>query len=344
MLRNVVATAFLITCSCAASAQAPASITVAWFGGSWGEAFNECIARPFTQETGIKVIPEVGTSTVTLAKLQQEKNAPKIDVAFIDGGVSELAQAAGVADNLDPAAIPNLKNVVPQAIYKDGSDNYAAAVYYFSLGIAYNKDKIKRAPESWSDLWKPEFADAVTIPSVSNSAGVPFVVFLNRLEHGTSGDYKPAFDKLKALKANLLFDSSGAATNAFQSGEVVIGAHFNSSAADLAAKGLPIGFAVPKEGAWASDARLHLVKNSPKKKAAEQFINTALSAPAQACMAEKISVGPVLEKVTVSPKAQPMLPWGENGSVKDLRLVDWGEINRDRAKIVETWNREIARR
>ena len=48
-------------------------------------------------------------------------------------------------------------------------------------------------------------------------------------------------------------------------GEAIIGAHFNVGAWDLADKGLPIGFVVPKEGAWATDARLHLVKGTPKK-------------------------------------------------------------------------------
>ena len=84
-------------------------ITVAWYGGNWGDAFRACVAEPYTQATGVQVSPEVGTSTTTLAKLQQQKAAPTIDVAWLDGGISELAEQAGVLDTLDPAAIPNLK-------------------------------------------------------------------------------------------------------------------------------------------------------------------------------------------------------------------------------------------
>src|SRR5262245_31550210 len=64
-----------------ALAQQPSSITVAWYGANWGDAFRACVAEPFTKATGIAVNAEIGTSSVTLAKLQQQKGAPTIDVA-----------------------------------------------------------------------------------------------------------------------------------------------------------------------------------------------------------------------------------------------------------------------
>jgi putative spermidine/putrescine transport system substrate-binding protein len=150
------------------------------------------------------------------------------------------------------------------------------------------------------------------------------------------------FQKIKTLKASSFFDSSGAASNAFQSGDAIIGAHFSVGAWDLADKGLPIGFVVPKEGVWATDARLHLVKNTPKKAAAEKFIDEALTPAASKCLAEKLYLGPAVQGVSVSPEAARKLPWGETGSVKNLQLFDWAEINAQRAHIVDTWNREIA--
>ncbi|MET3793174.1 ABC transporter substrate-binding protein [Aquamicrobium terrae] len=325
-------------------AQQPASITIAWYGGNWGDAFKACVADPFTKSTGIAVTPEIGTSTVTLSKLQQQKDAPTIDVAWMDGGISELALAAGVTDNLDATAIPNLANVLPEAIYKSGSTTYAVGTGYYSLGIAYNTQQVETPPTSWNDLWKPEFEDAVTIPSPANSSGVPFVMFLSKIWNVPTSDLSATFKKIKELKTALFFDSSGAATNAYQSGEAIIGAHFNVGAWDLADKGLPIAFVVPKEGVWATDARLHLVKGTQKKEAAQKFINQALTPEASACLAEKLYLGPSLKDVSVKPEAARKLPWAENGSVKNLQLFDWNEINGRRASIVDTWNREIARK
>jgi putative spermidine/putrescine transport system substrate-binding protein len=320
------------------------SINVAWYGGNWGEAFKACVAEPFTKATGIAVNAEVGTSTVTLSKLQQQKAAPTIDVAWMDGGISELALAADVVDHLDPAGIKNLANVIPEAIYKSGATTYAVGTGYYSLGLTYNTQKVKTVPTSWNDLWNKEFEDAVTIPSPSNSSGVPFIMFLSQIWNVPSSDLTATFQKIKSLKAALFFDSSGAASNAFQSGEAIIGAHFNVGAWDLADKGLPIGFTVPKEGAWATDARLHLVKGTTKKDAAQKFIDQALTPAASQCLAEKLYLGPSVQGVSVKPETARKLPWGETGSVKNLKLFDWGQINAQRAAIVDRWNREIARK
>lgn len=331
-----------LAASGSAWAQAPQSITVAWYGGNWGEAFNACVAQPFTQATGIAVVPEIGTSTTTLAKLQQQKGNPTIDVAYMDGGISELANAAGVLESLDASRLKNLGNLVEQGVYRSEGAVYAVSSGYYSLGLTYNTQEVTEPPASWKDLWKPDYAGAIAIPSPSNSAGVPFVFFMSRVWAVDPSNMGPVYQKLAALDAALLFDSSGAATNAFQSGEAIIGAHFNVGAWDLIDKGMPIGFAVPREGVWATDARLHLVKHSSKREAAEAFIDTAMTPQAAQCLATKLYLGPAVEGVTVPPETARKLPWGEKGSIANLSLFDWNVINTRRAEVTDAWNREVA--
>jgi putative spermidine/putrescine transport system substrate-binding protein len=319
------------------------SITVAWYGGNWGDAFQACIGTPFTEATGIEVVADIGTSTTTLAKLQQQAGAPTLDVAFLDGGISELAEAAGVLAPIDLEAIPNAANLADAAIYEGDNGVYAVSGGFYSLGLTYNAQEIPEPPTSWEDLWNEDYAFAVTIPSPSNSSGIPFIFFLNQMLGGTSDDFSPAFEKLKSLDAALYFDSSGAASNAFQSGEVIIGAHFNVGAWGLADAGLPIGFVVPEEGVWATDARLHLVKDGPNPEAAAKFLDMALSAEAASCLAENLYLGPAVKNVEVSDEVAAKLPWGEGGSVDDLLLFDWNEVNAKRAELTDMWNRELAR-
>jgi putative spermidine/putrescine transport system substrate-binding protein len=327
-----------------AQAQDQGKLTVAWYGGNWGDAFKACVADPFTKATGVTVVPEIGTSTTTLAKLQQQKNAPTLDVAWLDGGISELAHAAGVVDSLDAKAIPNLANVVPQARYAKDGTTFAVGTGYYSLGLTYSTKDISTPPTSWEDLWKKDYAGAVTIPSPSNSSGVPFIFFLSKIWNVPATDMSKTFERIKQLEVAAFFDSSGQATNAFQSGEAVIGAHFNVGAWDLIDKGLPIGFVVPKEGVWATDARLHLVKGAANKEAAQKFIDTALTKEASACLAEKLYLGPSVEGVTVTGDAAKKLPWGQGGSIKNLQLLDWNEVNAKRSEITDIWNRDVARR
>src|SRR3546814_9722822 len=66
------------------------TITVATYGGEWGDAIRDCLTQPFSKATGYEVIPEPGVAGVTLAKLKQQAGNPTIDVAWMDGGVSEL--------------------------------------------------------------------------------------------------------------------------------------------------------------------------------------------------------------------------------------------------------------
>lgn len=319
-------------------------ITVAWYGGNWGDAFKACIAEPFTKATGIKVNAEVGTSTVTLGKLKAQRDAPSIDAAWMDGGISEVAAAEGVVENLDPARVKNLANANEEAIYKAAGTNFAVSTGYFSVGIVYNTSKIKVAPTSWNDLWKPEFKELVTLPSPSNSAGVPLLLFLHQMWQHPANDLAATFAKVKALNAGLFYDASGVASNAFQTGEMIIGAHFNAAAWALIDKGLPLAFVVPKEGVWATDARLHLVKGSKNRELAEKFVDQALTSDSAGCLAQKLYLGPAVKGVAVDAKVAAKLPWGEKGSVKDLKLSNWSDVNAQRAKIVDTWNREIARK
>ena len=78
-------------------------LTVATYGGNWGEAQKACILDPFAKASGVQVVQETSVSTVTYNKLKQQKGNPSIDIAWIDGGISELAAADGVVATIDPA-------------------------------------------------------------------------------------------------------------------------------------------------------------------------------------------------------------------------------------------------
>jgi len=317
-------------------------ITAAFYGGSWGETMQKCIVDPFVKSTGIKVTPEPGVSSVTLAKLRQQKGSPAIDVAWMDGGISEVAGSEGLVASIDPKAVPNIGGMVKEGVYRapDGGI-YALSTGFYALGIVYSTKEAKTKPTSWFDLWKADYAGAVTLPSPANAMGVPFIARLAEALGGSVENVEPAMKKLKELKVSSFFDSSGAADNNFQSGEAIIGAHYAQAGWAMADKGLPIGYAVPKEGAPAGDIRVHIVKGTPKLADAEKFVNFAVDKPQATCMAETIYVGPATEGVELSAKAKERMPWGSEGSVKNLAISDWTKLNAERAKITDLFNREV---
>ena len=342
--RSVLAATVLLTgVGAALPAVAQESITVATYGGEWGAAMQACIIDPFTRETGIRVVPEPGVSGVTLSKLRQQKDSPTLDVVWLDGGVSEVAADDKLLKPIDSAKVPAVAGLIPEGVYKDEAGAvFAVSTGFYSVGLAYSTRDIKEAPTSWLDLWKPEYAGAVTFPSPANAMGVPFIVHLAGLVGGSVENMTPAFDKLKQLKVSAYFDSAGAGTNLFQSGEVIVGAHYANSAYAMRDQKLPIEFVVPKEGAIGGDIRLHLVANSKKQEAAEKFVNYAIGKEPAKCMAEKIYVGPATSDVELSDHAKQRMPWGPTGSIKSLVLPDWNQINANRAAIIEAFNRNVA--
>ena len=321
------------------------SLTAAYYGGEWGDAITACIVEPFKKATGASVTPDPGVSTVTLGKLRQQKGSPIIDVAWIDGGVSEVAEADGVVDTISPDHVKNIANMIPEGIYKNKSGSiYALSTGFYSLGLVYNTKEVKTPPTSFWDLWKPEFANAVTLPSPSNAMGVPLFLHLNKVLGGSATNLQPAVKKYQALKVSSFFDTSGGATNSFQSGEVIAGAHYASAAWSLADKGLPITYVAPKEGAPSGDIRVHIVKGTKHKELAEKFVDFAVAKEQASCMVEKLYVGPATKGVTLSDKAKSRLPWGKDGSVKNLAIINWEELNQHRQAVTDTWNKEIARK
>jgi len=328
--------------SCASS-QAQQRLTVATYGGNWGEAQKACILDPFAKNGGVEVIQETSVSTVTYNKLKQEKGNPSIDIAWIDGGISELAANDGVVEAIAPDKVPNLAGLLDEAIYRSADKKiYAVSTGFYSLGIAYNSKEVKNAPTSWWDLWQGEYAGKLTLPSPVNAAGIPFFVHIIQLSGGSLDNPGPGIEKLKTLKVSSYYDASGVAQASLESGEAIAAAYYNTAAWAIADKGLPIAFVVPKEGAPANDIRVHIAAGTKNRDAAEKFVNYAVSQAAMNCLAEKLYVGPPTKASELSDRAKQRMPWGATGSVKNLAIPDWAAINAKRQALTEIWNRQIA--
>jgi putative spermidine/putrescine transport system substrate-binding protein len=171
--------------------------------------------------------------------------------------------------------------------------------------------------------------------------GVPFIALINKVSGGNLENLEPGMKKLKEIKVSSFFDTSGAADNSMQSGEAIIAAHYAQAGWALADKGMTIAYAVPKEGALGGDIRVHITKGTSRMVDAEKFVNFAISKPAATCMTDFLYVGPASKAVTPSEKARQRLPWGPEGSVKNLALSDWTQLNDARQKITDGFNREV---
>jgi putative spermidine/putrescine transport system substrate-binding protein len=322
-------------------AAAQGQLTVALYGGRFGEAIREGSIKEFQQKTGARVLEEQGVSTVTLGKLRQQKGNPSIDVAWIDGGVSEMALAEDLVEPIDVAKLSHGKDLLPAAIQKDKSGQvFAVTGGFYSIGLSYNKEKIKNPPAAWKDLWRPEYAGRVTTASPVNATWPNWFAHMAKVFGGDLDHVDGFIDAMKKLKVSAFWDAAGQSDNLFQSGEADIGVQTHGNSWGLRDRGLPIVFVVPTEGAVAGDIRVHVAKGTKNRDLALKYIDAVLSPAGQQGLMEYISAAPANQRVEVPGKVRERMPYGA-GSMKNLYIPDWQAINERKPKWIERWNKEV---
>lgn len=322
--------------------QAQESITVNAYSGPWELAMRKCFFDPFSAETGVQVVVETGTASVTYAKLRQQKGTPGIDVAWLDAGYSEQAWEEGLTQEVSRAEVPNLGNLSKQAIYADADGKvYGVGTGYFAYTLVYDPKQVDPAPTSYFDLWDPKYEKRVYSPAPAQSLFTPVMMHLNKALGGTDDNFDPVINKFRELKPSSYYEASGVMNVTIQSGEVVLGIYYPNTASQLLDQGVSIATAIPKEGVVASDIRMHLVAGTSKKELAERFMNFVSQPKPLECIGEEIYLGPPLDNPQLSEKARQRMPWGADGKVSDLIMPDWLVVNAKRQQLRDLWNRRV---
>ena len=65
---------------------------------------------------------------------------------------------------------------------------------------------------------------------------------------------------------------------------------------------------------------------------------------AQKALSEILYLAPVAKGTQLNSTAKGRMPYGAEGSIKNLKFYDWQVLNAKRPEIVERWNKEIGRK
>src|ERR1700678_4249237 len=215
-------------------------------GGPAGAAkyFNADVFPVVEKQLGIKIIYEGTNSLTNLHKMTADKDAPKMSVVIMDDPVMLVAAREGLITPITIAGSPNLGKLAAANVHQDGMwANYQMTW----AGIAYNTNGGK-APTSWNDLYAPDAAGKVIIPSLKNTEGYWALLAAAQLETGKP--YKEAqyeidagFKKLATLKSSLLnvYTDAPQAINLLEQGEaLMIGGQFSAYTLIRKAAGSPV--------------------------------------------------------------------------------------------------------
>jgi putative spermidine/putrescine transport system substrate-binding protein len=158
------------------------------------------------------------------------------------------------------------------------------------------------------------------------------VALIRVLNGGTTTDLDPAWSRIAALVPNVLaFVNPPAQVDAlFATGGAWIAFNGSGRIADLAATGVPVAMAIPKEGALANPDFFEVVRNAPHPRLAQEFVNFALSPEMQVEIATHMNLAPVNEKTELKPE------------VAERFHVDMAAFDANLGPVTQRWNELVA--
>ncbi len=245
-----------------------------WQG--YGTDLDWAIAA-FTEKTGNTVVHEYFTSEQEmLTKLRTNPGA--YDVVLVNSAYTAQAKDEGLIDAIDTSKIANFADLDPSLTGNEdlnpGGALYGVPWTWGLTSIAVNTGDFAEMPTSLSVLWDPAWKGRVSI----RDAGLEAVQFA-AMALGQNINEITDLDAIKAKLTELLpqittFWSSENDWNQFMSaGEFAVATYWSGSASRSQAKGLPIAFVVPEEGAIGWLDGLSIPSSSTHKDAAAAFID-----------------------------------------------------------------------
>jgi putative spermidine/putrescine transport system substrate-binding protein len=318
-------------------------VNVQTWGGTLGDSFTKNIVEPFERQTGIKVVLSYGMAADAMAKVRAQQAHPELDIAMVGQTEGIALNNDGLVSELNPAEIPNLKNVLEQAVYKDDKGKIFYVGYYgYVLEIIYRTDRIKDPPTSWKDLWKPEYAHEIMFPSPA-VLSAHSQVMAAKINGGDANNMEPGWKALKELAPRMtaVYRSDAETYNLIASGEAALGPALMYTTLDLLKAGVPVARVSPKEGSPVSWDGITLVKGAPNPEGAKKLINFMLSKEVETAHVNAVGTIPSVDGVVLSGPLAKALPSTPEERNRLLRMDD-ATIAKHKADWIALWDREIA--
>jgi spermidine/putrescine transport system permease protein len=244
----------------------------------WSEYVPQDVLDGFTAETGIKVNFETYASNEELlSKLVAGGGA--YDIVQPSDYTAEVMIRRGMLAPLDPAKLPNLRNLGPQyhRLAHDPQAKFTVPYMTGTVGIVVNTDKVKDPIKGYKDVFQSKHEGRLVVLN-DNREIVTWALYslglsINDITPAALARARPVVaDWVKLVK---VFDSDSPKT-ALLNGDVDIGIVWSGEAAILWNEDKKFQYVLPAEGAHQFVDVLAIPAAAKNKEAAHQFINYLL--------------------------------------------------------------------
>lgn len=294
----------------------------------------QALAQGFEKKTGAKTTFLRLSAGEAINRIRAERNAPQASILY---GIGLPSMLTLKADGLLQPYKPSTAGPIPDK-YKDPEGYWTGTDADF-IGFVSNKqflqEKKLKAPTSFEDLTRPEFAGQICVGSPSTSGtGYTFLTTVLQLMGEEKG-----WAYMKRFNANVAqFTRSGIGpTQLVGRGEVGVGILFAHDILGSIDKGFPVEMSLPAEGTGYDLFCVVMLKGAPEPDAAKRFIDWA-------CTPESVELLAASEYFDVptnpNAKVHPLVKPYQSAKLIDFDFK-WAGDTSVRQKIVERFTNDI---
>jgi putative spermidine/putrescine transport system substrate-binding protein len=319
---------------------APArELVIITYPGRLSEPHRWLADRMEARHEGLKIRLVPSDSQDVVAQIKAAQGFSPYDAMPNDEPPHLIGIREGYIQGRNDGALRNLANVYPALLEK--SQGYGIPATYSLVGIAYNSQLIKNPPESWSDLWRPEYKGKIGIARTSSNLGLATVAVAAKTFGGSEDNLDAGWERLRMLEPRAA-RSPAILTQLLEREEIAVAPLWNNNTASAAEKGLPVRFAMPKPGAIAILSFFSAIAGTRHLELVDEWLDGILSVDYQARAAgAPYYFGPTVRGVSVPEAARAYTP-STPEEVLALQTIDWTKIVPQRGQLVERFDRTFA--
>jgi putative spermidine/putrescine transport system substrate-binding protein len=268
-------------------------LTIVSWGGNYQDAQRKIYFEPFSKKVGKAVLDESWDGGIGVIAAKVKAGVPNWDAVQVEAEELALGCADGFYEKLDWGKLGGKEKFLPAAVNDCG-----VGAIVWTTALSYDASRLKEAPASWADFWDvkkfpgkrglrrgPKYALEFSLMA----DGVPPADVYKVL--GTPEGVERAFKKLDELKPHMVWWESGAQPlQLLASGEVVMTTAYNGRISGIN-KTEGKNFKVVWPGSLYAIDSWVILKNSPNKDAAMDFIAFASLPENQVKLPEYIAYG-----------------------------------------------------
>jgi spermidine/putrescine transport system substrate-binding protein len=312
---------------------------------NWDGYMANDIADTFKAETGLQIeVVNHATNEEIMGKLMAS-GGKGYDVVFVSLPFAEILNGQGMLEPLDHAAIPNLKNLYPEAanLPHDPGNTFSVPYTWGTTGLCYRSDLVKVPVDSWDALLKPDDSLKGKTTMLATDRWLMAAALLS-LGHSVNekdpAKIEEAKNKLIEAKKTLLAYDDTTFYSKLVSGEAHLVQAWDGWCNYGIAENKDIKFVVPKEGSDLWVDTIVVLKNSQNKEGAMKFINYILDAKNHAWAAQNI-LYEVPNKPAMESLDPALLEQYPTMAVPPSELVKY-ELLRDLGSTVKDYSRAVS--